>query len=156
VGTVYTFQNGGLANSEKHYTSERLVSKNRLHRCVFNSADAPVPPPLFAIHMEGGDLSVHLSNIWVIFRTANIYQTFKTRSGLFEEERNRGMIYLDYILIMNSDRDDLTRDVEIVKSTLEEAGLINKRSKSETEPTRSIEFLKLIVDTVHSTLDSRL
>jgi hypothetical protein len=66
------------------------------------------------------------------------------------------MIYLDYILIMNSDRDDLTRDVEIVKSTLEEAGLINKRSKSETEPTRSIEFLKLIVDTVHSTLDSRL
>ena len=62
------------------------------------------------------------------------------------------MIYLDYILIMNSDRDDLTRDVEIVKSTLEEAGLINKRSKSETEPTRSIEFLKLIVDTVHSTL----
>jgi hypothetical protein len=64
----------------------------------------------------------------------------------------RLVIYLDDILIMNSDRDDLTRDVEIVKSTLEEAGFIINVQKSETEPTQSIEFLGLIVDTVHSTL----
>jgi hypothetical protein len=82
------FKNGRLADSEKHYTTERLASKNRPHRCVFNSADPPVPPPLFAIHMEGEDLSVHLSSIWVIFCTENIYQTFKTRSCLFEEESN--------------------------------------------------------------------
>jgi hypothetical protein len=64
----------------------------------------------------------------------------------------RLVIYLDDILIMNSDRDDLCRDVEIVISTLEEAGFIINVQKSESEPTQSIEFLGLIVDTVHSTL----
>jgi hypothetical protein len=56
------------------------------------------------------------------------------------------MIYLDDILIMNSDRHDLTRDIEVVKSTLEEAGFIINIQKLKTVPTQSIEFL------IHSTL----
>lgn len=63
----------------------------------------------------------------------------------------RLVIYLDDILIMNSDRDVLTRDVAVDTSTLEEAGV--NEQKSETVPTQSIEFLGLIIDTVHSTLD---
>jgi hypothetical protein len=47
----------------------------------------------------------------------------------------RLVIFLDDILIMNSDRDDLTRDVEIVKSTLEEVVFFINAQKSETEPT---------------------
>jgi hypothetical protein len=46
----------------------------------------------------------------------------------------RLVIFLDDILIMNSDRDDLIRDVEIVKSTLEEVVFIINAQKSETEP----------------------
>ncbi|KAI9554999.1 reverse transcriptase [Daphnia sinensis] len=65
----------------------------------------------------------------------------------------RLVIYLDDILIMNSDRNLLTRDVAVVSSTLEEAGFLVNEQKSETVPTQSIEFLGLIVDTVHSTLD---
>ena len=62
------------------------------------------------------------------------------------------MIYLDDILVMNACRDDLNRDVAVVKSTLEEAGFLINVQKSEVIPTQSIEFLGLILDTAHLTL----
>jgi hypothetical protein len=50
---------------------------------------------------------------------------------------------------MNSCMIDLTRDVAEVKSTLEEAGFIINVKKFDTVPNQRLEFLGLILNTVH-------
>jgi hypothetical protein len=59
---------------------------------------------------------------------------------------------LDDILNMNSCPEGLSRDVALVRSTLEEVGFLINDKKSETDPTQRLEFLGLMLVTAHLTL----
>jgi len=65
--------------------------------------------------------------------------------------RERGIrlvAYLDDILIINSSRLGLVKDIELVRSTLERLGFVISEEKSVTSPTQILEYLGLMVDSI--------
>jgi len=56
---------------------------------------------------------------------------------------------LDDILIINSSRIGLIKDLEVVRSTLEQLGFVISKEKSVTSPTQLLEYLGLMIDSVN-------
>ena len=59
----------------------------------------------------------------------------------------RLVIYLDNILILNEERNQLFIELELAQKFIESLGFITNYEKSVTAPSRSIEYLGLVLDT---------
>ena len=87
-----------------------------------------------------------LPPIWSVISAKSVTKLLKPVVGLLRQMGLRLIIYLDDILFMHSNRDQLEEMAPLIVSLFEALGLMVNRPKSLVTPTHSIEFLGFLIN----------
>lgn len=144
----------------EHFKMENLQTVRFLLRegdwmVKLDLKDAYLAVPVHASHkkscqvwLERAYLSVQLSGIWPCPSPENFTKILKVVMAFARRQGVRLVIYLDDILIINDSRNGAFADLGLVMDLLQSLGLILNFEKSILDPTQSIEFLGLLVNSL--------
>ena len=76
-----TFQNGGVAHTERSCEARRLASKDRSKGCIPDYPHGPGPSEILEVQMPGQVLPIQLPPIWPSLGTMGLYQDPQASSG---------------------------------------------------------------------------
>lgn len=88
--TLRTFQDGGLTINSSHVKERRFFMQTRPQGCLLQSSSPHGIVSICEISMGGQPLPIHLPLFWVGPSSQDIYQTFESTNGNFEEIEYNG------------------------------------------------------------------
>ena len=74
---IPALQNGGSVFTETFYSDWRLDDKNRFERCLLYCASKQTTSTPFAFHLQGPEIPIFLSPLWVRARPLPFYKALK-------------------------------------------------------------------------------
>jgi hypothetical protein len=91
-------------------------------------------------------LPIHVPPFRLVFSTQDFTKLLKPAIAILRSRGIRIVIYLDDMLLMNTSKEGLEKDVSDVLNMFQSLGFLVNFKKSELQPTKSIEYLGLLLD----------
>lgn len=148
VCSIRTFQDGRFSSSQKHYDQKRFYVQNRSERSILLHSNTPNSQEIPEIHL-GGQLLQYTSLPFGLAAGPRLFtKVMKPIIAFLRRLGIRLLIYLDDILLLNQTKEGLMKDRDSLIWLLHNLGWLINWKKSVLEPTQTIEFLGLKVDSV--------
>ncbi|VDI27914.1 Hypothetical predicted protein [Mytilus galloprovincialis] len=147
---ISTFQNGRVPNGKKSPKKGGLDGQAGLKRSVYMSTGVKIASKISALSTWSKDVPISNTSVRPGVRPKNIHKSNETHCCTNEAHRHADSNLFGHILILNQSKHGLVKDQNTLVWTLHCLGWIINWSKSVTEPSQTIEFLGMIIDSMEA------